>query len=198
MIHSDPISWPGLIALGLGGIAFVASLLAARRRLRVAGEQAGGTRSRRSIAGITIQTVGIFMVGVGPIRPFLPAGSMPALVEAAIVASLMAGTFGLFSTASRALGRNWSLVARTRGDHQLVESGPFAHIRHPIYTALALFTLAIAVAYGHLSHLWLGAPFFIVGTWLRVAEEERLLRAMFGPAYDDYARRVKRFVPGIV
>jgi protein-S-isoprenylcysteine O-methyltransferase Ste14 len=39
---------------------------------------------------------------------------------------------------------------------------------------------------------------FALGTWIRIREEERLLRAEFGAAYEDYAARVKRFVPGIV
>ena len=56
----------------------------------------------------------------------------------------------------------------------------FAFVRHPIYVALFLLTIAIAVAYGHLTHLVIGIPLFAIGTWLRIGEEERLLRAMFG------------------
>ena len=43
----------------------------------------------------------------------------------------------------------------------------------------------------------IGVPLFALGTWIRVAEEERLLRRHFGEAYDAYAARVPRFVPGL-
>ena len=195
MIHSDPIGSPALVVLAIGFVVFVAALFATRRR-RVA-ENAAGGKSRRSLVGIGVQMVGIMLVGVGPVAITLRPDAPLALAEAAMVAALMAGAIALFVSATRTMGHNWSLVARTRDDHQLVESGPFAWVRHPIYTGLALLTLAIAVAYGHLSQLWIGAPIYALGTWLRVTEEERLLRAMFGPAYDAYAARVKRFVPGI-
>lgn len=196
MIHNDPVGWPGLLALGIGGLVFAAALILAQRRRR--GEVArAAVRSRRSLVGIGIQMLGILLVGLGPMRLVLSPGSPAALVQAGVVTALMAGVVALFWTATRAMGRNWSLVARTRADHELVETGPFAHIRHPIYTALALFVLALATAYGHLSHLWVAGPLYMLGTWFRVTEEERLLRSMFGARYDDYARRVKRFVPGL-
>ncbi len=109
----------------------------------------------------------------------------------------MAGAVLLFAAATAEMGRNWSLIARTRKDHELVTSGPFAHVRHPIYTAMSLFLLSLALSFGHERSLIWGLPLFAGGTWLRVREEERLLRASFGSAYDDYAAHVKRFLPGI-
>jgi protein-S-isoprenylcysteine O-methyltransferase Ste14 len=95
------------------------------------------------------------------------------------------------------MGRNWSVVARTRSDHELVTTGPFAWLRHPIYTALALLLIALSIAYGNAARLILALPIYALGTWLRIAEEERLLRDAFGAAYDAYAARVRRFVPGV-
>jgi protein-S-isoprenylcysteine O-methyltransferase Ste14 len=110
----------------------------------------------------------------------------------------MAAAVFLFSNAARAMGANWSLVARTRADHQLVTDGIFAHVRHPIYLAMALFLLALALGVGHEANLIPAAPLFVLGTWIRVHEEEKLLRAQFGDAYERYAASVKRFVPGLV
>ena len=56
----------------------------------------------------------------------------------------------------------------------------------------------MALALGHVTHLVAALPVYALGTWLRVRAEERLLRAMFGTAYADYAARVKRFVPGLL
>jgi protein-S-isoprenylcysteine O-methyltransferase Ste14 len=96
------------------------------------------------------------------------------------------------------MGRNWSLEARTREDHELIVSGPFALIRHPIYTGMFAFLLAMAIAFGHWRGLILGVPLFWIGTMMRVTREEKLLRAQFGTSYDAYAARVKRFVPGLI
>ena len=110
-----------------------------------------------------------------------------ALGEALIIGLLMATAIGLFVSASRTMGQNWSLVARTRSDHELVTSGPFAYVRHPIYVALFLFMVAISIALGHSERLLFAVPIYALGTWFRIVREERLLRDMFGADYDAYA-----------
>ncbi|MEG3124739.1 methyltransferase family protein [Sphingomonas sp. GB1N7] len=197
MRPGDPVGWPGLIALGLGFVLFLAALFAARLRGARKPEGGGGQRVNRSWIGILVQGLGIGLSSFGPQNIALDPASPLALGEAAIVAALMAATVGLFFAASTTMGKNWSLVARTRSDHSLVTDGPFGYVRHPIYVALFLFMIAIAIAAGHTQHLLFGVPIFALGTWLRIGHEERLLREMFGADYDDYAARVKRFVPGI-
>ena len=192
----QPVGTPGLIALTVGGLGFFASLAVTRLGSGASGP--GGKRSRRSLAGILTQMLGFFAVGLGPVKATLPATGTAALAEGAAVAILMAGSVLLFASAARTMGANWSLIARTRADHELVTDGVFGRLRHPIYTAMALFLLALAVALGHEAHLLVGAPLFAAGTWIRVREEEKLLRAQFGDAYDSYAGRVKRFLPGVL
>jgi protein-S-isoprenylcysteine O-methyltransferase Ste14 len=114
------------------------------------------------------------------------------------VAVLMATVVWLFHMAARAMRRNWAVVAQTRSDHALVTWGPFAWVRNPIYVALFALQLAFAIGFGHWRALIPAIPLYWLGTWIRVAEEEKLLRAQFGAAYDAYARRVKRFVPGVI
>ena len=196
MTRVDPVGLPGLAALAVGFFAFLAALIAARAR---AGREDRGnaTRSRRSVAGIVIQGAGIFAAGFGRQRVTLDPLGCTALVEAAAVALLMAATVALFVWSSRTMGRNWSIVARTRSDHALVTAGPFAHIRHPIYTALFLLMLAMAIALGHTRQLIVGVPLFAIGTWLRISVEERMMRGLFGADYDRWAARVPRFVPGV-
>jgi protein-S-isoprenylcysteine O-methyltransferase Ste14 len=191
------VGWPGLLVACLGGLLFFAFLM----RIRIAAGGAatpGATRARKSLLGILLQMLAFASTGFGRVRVALPAASPESVAGAIVVAALMIGALWIFSAAARELGRNWSLVARTRSDHQLVTSGAFARVRHPIYVAMGLFLLALAVSFGHERNLILGLPLFVAGTWLRVREEERLLRSSFGPAYDDYAARVKRFVPGLL
>ncbi|MGH6616949.1 methyltransferase family protein [Sphingomonas sp.] len=194
-VHASPVGVPGLAAMATGFVLFLLSLLVARSGVaKDAGQQ---KKSRRSLAGILIQGLAIGVAGFGPINVGLAPLSAFANGQAILISLLMAAVIGLFVTSTRALGQNWSLVARTRSDHSLVIAGPFAHVRHPIYVALFLFMIALAVAFGHPLHLLLSVPLYFIGTWLRIVEEERLLRERFGSAYDRYAMRVCRFVPGI-
>lgn len=195
MLSSDPIGLPGLAVVALGFLAFVVAVISARRRVEAEGSNA--TRSRQSVVGIIIQALGFVAATFGPQRVGLDPLGAPALVEAAAVAALIATCVALFIASSQAMGRNWSLVARTRDDHQLVQGGPFAYLRHPIYTGLFLMMVSLAIAFGHTRQLLVAVPLYALGTWLRIAVEEQLLRTKFGSGYDTYAARVKRFVPGL-
>ena len=187
-----PVGLPGLIALALGVGVFGVALLAAGGRR---GHERGRRRDTGSWGWIALQGVAIGLAGFGPIRIALAPWSPLALAQGVAVAVLMAAAVALFFWASRTMGAEWALVARTRADARLVTSGPFAHVRNPIYVALALFMLAMALAYGHLAQLALALPLFAFATWRRVRSEEKLLHATFGPAYRAYAERVPRFVP---
>jgi len=197
MLHSHPTGLPALAALMLGFVAFAIAVIAARQR-RAAADTGTQHRSGRSIAGIVVQCLAFFLTGFGVSTAALDPMSLPALGQAAAVALLMAAAIALFVWASRTMGRNWSIVARTRSDHELVTTGPFAHVRHPIYGAMALLLVALAIGLGNELRLTVALPIYALGTWLRVAEEERLLREAFGERYDAYAIRVKRFLPGLV
>ncbi|WP_242137294.1 isoprenylcysteine carboxylmethyltransferase family protein [Sphingomonas sp. TREG-RG-20F-R18-01] len=193
----EPVGLPGLAALSLGMAGFVGVLLLARLRGRRAPSVADSGRRNASIVWIVVQGVGIACAGVGPIVVTRDPLSAPALLSGAIVLMLMVAASALFDSASRTMGRNWALVARTRGDGTLVETGPFAYVRNPIYVALLLILLALAIACGHLGSLVIALPVFAVGTAMRIRHEETVLRAAFGGAYDRYAARVKRFLPGV-
>lgn len=188
--YPDAVGLPGLAALALGMLCFAIALLVARRA-RDPGDAA--TSAHASVLGIVIQGFGIALAGIGPTRVTLDPLGAKALIEASIVALLLAGAVALFAWATRTMGQNWSLRARTRADHQLVQDGPFRYCRHPIYVAMAIVLLALAVALGHGRNLILAIPIFALGTAMRVRSEEGLLRGKFGDAYDVYASRVRRF-----
>jgi protein-S-isoprenylcysteine O-methyltransferase Ste14 len=196
--RNDPVGLPGLAVLMLGFVVFIAALMVAR--MRASKDAAAPIAQKASVTWwwIVVQGIGIGIIGFGPVRVELDWGSTRAIVEAAVVALAMGGAIALFNASSRAMGKNWALVARTRTDHTLVQTGPFAHVRHPIYVALFLYTLAMAIAFGHARNLLIGLPLYLLGTAMRVTHEERLLCTQFGAAYEDYAARVKRFVPGVL
>ncbi len=197
LVHPEPTSQASLGVMAACFIIFGGALLLARARSDKAPKVAE-KKSGSSMAGVFIQMLGFIAVGIGPIQASLTPTSPAALSEAVGVAALMLTAITLFFSASRAMGKNWSIVARTREDHQLVTWGPFAAIRHPIYTGLFAYMLALALAFGHWRGLIVGVPLYWLGTWMRVQREEKLLRDQFGAAYDAYAARVKRFVPGVI
>ncbi len=189
---SGVTSLPG-IAVTATGLCLFAATVALARRGRSAEE--GATRDGASLLGIGIQGVGFVIVATGPIRVALDPLGASALGMAILSAVCIGAALTLFLWARRTMGRNWSIVARTRVDHALVTAGPFAHVRHPIYTAIGLLLVGVALGLGHEPRLVAALPVYAFGTWLRVRIEERLLRLRFGGKYDAYAARVKRFVP---
>jgi len=77
----------------------------------------------------------------------------------------------------------------------LVTSGPYAFVRHPIYTAVCLFVLAGGLA--HLSWPTAGLLLLVLaGAIARMLSEEHLLRQRY-PEYSAYAARIRRMVPGV-
>lgn len=188
---SNPAAPAVMIAFIAGSGVFFALLAVARTATRQK-----SALDWVSIAGVAIQGVAIALSG-GPLLingPFLPPDQTARL---AAVMILMALTVGLSGWAIQTRGGNWSIMARTSSDHELVTDGPFALIRNPIYLALFAFMLAVALTTGHVQALIIGIPLYAVGTAMRVGREERLLRAHFGAAYEAYAARVSRFIPGL-
>lgn len=95
------------------------------------------------------------------------------------------------------IGRNWSSVAAVKANHELITSGPYRWVRHPIYSGLVLGFLGTAIAIGQ----WRGAlavALSLIAIVQRIVIEERLMREQFGAVYDAYAQRVRALVPGIV
>ncbi len=93
------------------------------------------------------------------------------------------------------LGPLWSGAVARKDDHRVVDTGPYAWVRHPIYTGLILATFATAAAQATLSGLT-GAALIACGLWLKARVEERFLTAELGEeAYGAYRRRVPMLVP---
>lgn len=187
-----PIGWLQFwLFCGLG-ILFFASLI---RALMRRAPESGGRRDGKSRIGIILQSISFFLAGFGTVRVSLPLLSPAALAGAFAVLLLMAGTLYLFAASSSALGKNWSLEARMRSDHQLIRHGPYARVRHPIYLGMLLFLLGLAVALGHWLQLIAALPLFLAGTSIRTKLEDRLLESEFGPEFTDYARTTPSMIP---
>lgn len=92
------------------------------------------------------------------------------------------------------LGRSYTPGPAVLQEHDLVESGPFKLVRHPIYSAVVALWLGAAL--GALNWLLLLAwPMIAFGVTKQSRAEEEMLRAKFGSDYDAYAGRKGRLVP---
>ena len=92
------------------------------------------------------------------------------------------------------LGRNWSHVAVLKEDHALVRAGPYARVRHPIYSGMLLALAGTALAVATPAGL-AGLALLAAGFVLRIRREEALLLGHFGDAYRAYQAEVPALVP---
>lgn len=123
----------------------------------------------------------------------IPGNETIALVAAVLcVAGLL---FCLWARAT--IGRNWSGIVTLKEDHELVVRGPYALVRHPIYTGLLAMFAATALVHGHLAGI-LGTLLVFVSFWIKLRDEERLMLEKFPDQYPAYRQRVKRIIPWVL
>lgn len=93
------------------------------------------------------------------------------------------------------LGRNWSATLVVRKEHQLITSGVYKPIRHPMYAAILLWGLAQPLLLHNWIAGWSHLVTFLPLYLLRVPHEEAMMREQFGEAYQAYMERTGRIVP---
>lgn len=95
------------------------------------------------------------------------------------------------------LGRNWSGIVTVKEDHTLITRGPYAWVRHPIYTGILLALLGTAVTLGTVINL---VELVAVGLalWLKLRTEEKFMFETFGEQYTAYRQQVKALIPHVI
>ncbi len=94
------------------------------------------------------------------------------------------------------LGRNWSGRVTVKEDHELIRTGPYGIVRHPIYTGMLFAILGTAIAFGE----WRGLIAFGLLTAsliLKLKMEERFMGETFGDQYARYRSEVPALIPFI-
>lgn len=106
---------------------------------------------------------------------------------------------GLFVTiwARRTLAGNWSSDVTFKQGHELVTTGPYRFVRHPIYTGLLVMCLGTAVEFSSV-RFWLALPVWFIGFWIKLKQEERLMLRHFPDEYTAYQKQAKALVPFII
>jgi protein-S-isoprenylcysteine O-methyltransferase Ste14 len=93
------------------------------------------------------------------------------------------------------LGKQWRIQAWLYADHELIRSGPYRFVRHPIYASMLGMFLATGFIMAWWPVLLSGAVFFLIGTEIRVRAEDGLLRSRFGKEFERYKDSVPAYIP---
>jgi protein-S-isoprenylcysteine O-methyltransferase Ste14 len=145
--------------------------------------------SRVAVAGRLLVAVQFALIGwlIWPLTK--QVWSLPALALLACAVVL-----GVWTLAHNRPG-NFNIRPEPKASGRLVTGGPYRYMRNPMYSAVLLFAAAEVVAYGD---MWKIACWFLLALVLlaKALLEEHGLRAHF-PGYAEYARRVRRFIPGV-
>jgi protein-S-isoprenylcysteine O-methyltransferase Ste14 len=141
--------------------------------------------------GLLLESIAIFMAFIFRLPPESPPGMLrvlPTLILGPIAAVLS-------WTSVQHLGKQFRVHAGLYEDHELVRTGPYAIVRHPIYTSLLAMLLCSLLVLTPWPWALLALALFVVGTEIRVHTEDRLLESRFGEEFQNYRSSVRAYVP---
>ncbi len=108
--------------------------------------------------------------------------------------ALFAGGVSVQAWSTITLGKWFSPRIAIQAEHELIQTGPYAHVRHPFYTGLLACLIGLPAVFG----FWVGLPFAALAFGVvlyRVSVEERLLEAEFGDVFREHKARTKSLIP---
>jgi protein-S-isoprenylcysteine O-methyltransferase Ste14 len=190
----DPMFWIVFCFVMAGWFVFAIAFVLRKRPET----SSGRIRNNRSIRGVLLMGVGMALVwwvrrpvGVA----FIPISLAASYLLDFVACTLTVGSIWLILAAIRLLGKQWNVMAMVVEHHQLIATGPYSFVRHPIYTGMFGLMLATGIANGYWYSLLAAIGFAVVGTFMRIREEEQLLRDTFGADFDAYQKTVPAFFP---
>jgi len=157
-------------------------------------------RRRESVASRVSHILPLVLAVALLLRPGMAGPGLAAPIVSyqpsfpVIGAVLTAAGLGFAVWARVHLAGNWSGTVTLKQDHELVRSGPYAVVRHPIYTGILLAVIGAVVANDRWSAV-LALALMAAAFLRKIATEERFMAEAFGPAYAEYRRATARLVP---
>jgi protein-S-isoprenylcysteine O-methyltransferase Ste14 len=186
------LAWKPFLVASVAGWAIFSLYWEHAAKTAAAAKSSESRASRRVHVFLTNIALLLEIAPIRGVGRFLPVSP---IVMAAGLAMEAAG-LALAIWARRHLGRNWSGEITVKVDHQLIRSGPYRVLRHPIYTGLLVMYLGPMLVTGE----WLAVAGFamaLAAYWRKIRIEEATLDGAFGPAYGDYRRETWALVPGL-
>jgi protein-S-isoprenylcysteine O-methyltransferase Ste14 len=198
---SETLPWSQVIAENIWWIcALIFMSFRLRPQLRARRESV--QFSRRPATDFVLIRLGEVAFGVMPLAYILfdaPAfASYRWFPPFVVVGTLVfAAAIWMIYRAHLDLGRSFSTTLVIRPQHELVTSGIYRYIRHPIYAAFMLWALAQAILLPNW-FVGIGAPIVLVTLLsIRVPREEQMMIDAFGESYRTYMKTTARFIPGV-
>jgi protein-S-isoprenylcysteine O-methyltransferase Ste14 len=158
------------------------------------------TRERESaasrIAILLIEVTGYGLIfspsaGIG----FLGTRFIPRTMVSAIVGVVLTWSgIGLAIWARYHLAEYWSARITIKEDHELIRTGPYAHLRHPIYSGLVLATIGSTVVIDEWRCVF-GVCLVLTGYCLKARKEETMLSQQFGDAFREHQKHTGFLIP---
>jgi protein-S-isoprenylcysteine O-methyltransferase Ste14 len=155
-------------------------------------------RGKRELILLTLAWLGFIIPLVWVASPAFSFAEYPLRLGPLIAGVIcLAVGLWLFYRSHVDLGTNWSITLQVREHHQLITQGVYKSIRHPMYSALFLYSLGQVLVLPN----WIAGPSYLVTFGIlfvfRIRDEERMMLEEFGDEYATYMAKTKRLVPGI-
>jgi protein-S-isoprenylcysteine O-methyltransferase Ste14 len=151
------------------------------------------SKASRSVH-VVLTNIALLLI-IAPIRSLNQQLIPDLMVIKLIGLAIECAGLGLAIWARRVLGRNWSGEITIKEDHELIRSGPYATVRHPIYTALLTMYVGTAIVSGE-THALIGLVVGIVAYLRKTRMEEINLDHAFGQRYNEYRKETWAIMPG--
>ena len=143
----------------------------------------------------------VWIVSIGWVVLLLPRFNGPQLIPRMmfirIIGSVLTITGLAFALWARFyLGSNWDALISLKLHHKLVRTGPYAVVRHPIYSGFMIALVGSVLNFGHFRSL-IAATMVVVAWVYKAGVEETFMREHFQMEYDQYCHEVRRLIPKI-
>jgi len=150
------------------------------------------TIDERGRWGMLLEVLAYIVLWIGPYWRRDPGDLRISFAVAFMILGIVLAWGG-----TRALGKQWRIEAGLSADHDLVRSGPYRIVRHPIYASMLAMWIATCLLIGRWPRLLASLILFIIGTEIRVRVEDALLESRFGEQARNFRREVSAYIPFI-
>lgn len=188
--------WPALAPLAVLWLAWLAYWVAAARNVKATSRREGFATFLLNRAFVVVGAL-LLVVGPQPLHWLNERFVPPTMAAYWLGLFMVAAGLGFAVWARVYLGRNWSATVTIKRDHELVRTGPYGVVRHPIYTGILLALLGTAIAIGEWRGL-LALASITIGFLFKIRTEERFMGELFGERYARYRAEVPALIPFIV
>jgi len=185
---SNMLQIAALVELALCWVGWVLAFMKPRKQAAGRKKVVRAPASRWGLLMVMVSFALIWMY----VRPVGFEKSSPSLIASMVLGPL---AVALAWWATRHLGKQWRFEAALSEDHELIQTGPYRFVRHPIYTSMLGILIATGAAWTWWPMWVASAVAFLIGTEIRVRAEDRLLEDHFQDSFRAYRLHVRAYIP---